>query len=195
MKVISIFLLLVLNGILANNNIYAATTQKPDDELRQLLVNAIADADSFDDRFDAEVWLKDMSTRLQKIVIDPAIRISLLKQIHYEATRVKLPPELILSVIQVESNFDRFAISRVGAIGLMQIMPFWLKEIGNNDYNLFNARTNLRFGCTILKYYLDKEKGNLTYALARYNGSKNSFVYPKKVYYQMDNRWHNRDQY
>jgi soluble lytic murein transglycosylase-like protein len=193
MKVISLFLLIVLNTILVINNTNAATTQKPDDELRQLLKAAIADADSFEDRFDAEVWLKDMSTRLHKIVKDPSIRISLLKQVHHEAKRVELPPELILSVIQVESNFNRFAISRVGAIGLMQIMPFWLKEIGNNGDNLFNARTNLRFGCTILKYYLDKEKGNLTYALARYNGSKNSFVYPKKVYYQLDNRWHNRN--
>ncbi|MFV2059278.1 MAG: lytic transglycosylase domain-containing protein [Gammaproteobacteria bacterium] len=192
MKAILQITLLLFNTILVVSNTTAATTQKPDDELRILLKTAIADADSFEDRFDAEVWLKDMSTRLHKTIKDPSNRISLLKQIHHEAKRVALPPELILSIIQVESNFDRFAISRVGAIGLMQIMPFWLKEIGNEKDNLFNARTNLRFGCTILKYYLDKEKGNLTYALARYNGSKNSFVYPKKVYYQLDNRWHNR---
>jgi len=170
----------------------AATMQKPDEELTQLLKAAITDADSFNDRFDAEVWLKDMSTRLQRTVKDPTTRISLLKQIHYEAKRVDLAPELILSIIQVESNFDRFAISRVGAIGLMQIMPFWLKEIGRTEDNLFNMRTNLRFGCTILKFYLKKEKGNLTRALARYNGSRNSFKYPKKVYFAWDNRWLNR---
>ncbi len=187
-----LFILLFFNAIFVNQNCIAATTQKPDAELRQLLKAAIADANSFEDRFDAEVWLKDMSTRLSKTVKDPYQRITLLKQIHYEAKRVDLAPELILSVIQVESNFDRFAISRVGAIGLMQIMPFWLKEIGQTGDNLFNMRTNLRFGCTILKYYLKKEKGNLTYALARYNGSKNSFVYPKKVYHALDNRWFNR---
>ena len=193
MKGLSIILILLLNLTLAISDVYATTIQKPDDELRRLLKTAIADADSFDDRFDAEVWLKDMSTRLHKIIKEPSKRISLLKQVHHEAKRVKLPPELILSVIQVESNFDRFAISRVGAIGLMQVMPFWLKEIGSQKDNLFNVRTNLRFGCTILKYYLEKENGNLTYALARYNGSKNSFVYPKKVYHQLDNRWFNRE--
>jgi len=200
MKLSTIALIFLLNSVfvvsLCSNLLIsqanAATTQKPDEELRQLLIAAIADADSFEDRFDAEVWLKDMSTRLQHIVKNPAKRITLLKQIHYEAKRVDLSPELILSVIQVESNFNRFAISRVGAIGLMQIMPFWLKEIGKIDDNLFNMRTNLRFGCTILKHYLKKEKGNLTYALARYNGSKNSFVYPKKVYAAMDKRWFNR---
>jgi len=192
MKILLIALILVLNTTFEINNVNAATTQKPDDELRQILKTAIAEADSFDDRFEAEVWLKDMSTRLQRTVKDPSKRISLLKEIHYEAKRVDLAPELILSVIQVESNFNRFAISRVGAIGLMQIMPFWLKEIGRTNDNLFNMRTNLRFGCTILKYYLKKEKGNLTYALARYNGSKNSFVYPKKVYHALDTRWSNR---
>ncbi len=186
-----LILVLLLNSIVAINT-YAATQQKPDDELRLLLKNAIAEADSFKDRFDAEVWLKDMSTRLQKTIKNPSKRITLLKQIHYEAKRADLSPELVLSVIQVESNFDRFAISRVGAIGLMQIMPFWLKEIGKTSDNLFNMRTNLRFGCTILKYYLKKEKGNLTHALARYNGSRNSFVYPKKVYHALDNRWFNR---
>ncbi|VAW91500.1 FIG016425: Soluble lytic murein transglycosylase and related regulatory proteins (some contain LysM/invasin domains) [hydrothermal vent metagenome] len=188
-----LFIIVFLSStVFTKQAVIAATTQKPDAELRQLLKDAIADADSFEDRFDAEVWLKDMSTRLTKTIKDPAKRINLLKQIHYEAKRVGLAPELILSIIQVESNFDRFAISRVGAIGLMQIMPFWLKEIGRTGDNLFNMRTNLRFGCTILKHYLKKEKGNLTYALARYNGSRNSFVYPKKVYYALDNRWFNR---
>jgi len=192
MKFLSRVVGLLLIAIFAINYANSATTQRPDDELRQLLKTAIASADSFKDRFDAEVWLKDMSTRLQNTIADHSKRISLLKQIHYEATRVDLAPELILSIIQVESNFNRFAISRVGAIGLMQIMPFWLNEIGRTNDNLFNMQTNLRFGCTILKYYLKKEKGNLTHALARYNGSRNSFVYPKKVYYALDNRWYNR---
>jgi soluble lytic murein transglycosylase-like protein len=153
------------------------------------LQQAINDNDSFKDRFDAEVWLVDMSKRLEKKIPDPQRRLKLLKQIHYEATRAELWPELVLAVIEVESNFDRFAISSAGAMGLMQVMPFWLGEIGKPGDNLFDTRTNLRMGCTILKYYLDKENGNLTPALARYNGSYGSHRYTTKVYSALDNRW------
>jgi soluble lytic murein transglycosylase-like protein len=93
-------------------------------------------------------------------------------------------------VIQVESNFDRFAISEAGARGLMQVMPFWLKELERPDANLFETQTNLRFGCTILRYYLDMEKGNTTRALARYNGSKGSLRYPNLVYAALRERWY-----
>jgi soluble lytic murein transglycosylase-like protein len=130
-----------------------------------------------------------MSKRLEKKIPDPQRRLKLLKQIHYEATRAELWPELVLAVIEVESNFDRFAISSAGAMGLMQVMPFWLGEIGKPGDNLFDTRTNLRMGCTILKYYLDKENGNLTPALARYNGSYGSHRYTTKVYSALDNRW------
>lgn len=167
----------------------AASQQQVDDQLRALLRQAIADADSFKDRFDAEVWLLDMSSRLKSIMPDHQKRLSLLKNIHYEATRAELRPELVLAVIEVESRFDNFAISRVGARGLMQVMPFWLKEIGRSDDNLFDVRTNLRIGCTILRYYLDKEKGDLTHALARYNGSLHSHRYTSKVYRALDKRW------
>ncbi len=170
----------------------AVSDPEPDAELRQLLINAINDSDSFDDRFEAEVWLVDMSARLASRVDDPEKRISMLKQIHYEATRARLFPELVLAVIDVESNFNRYAISRAGAMGLMQIMPFWLDEIGKPGDNLFDLKTNLRMGCTILRYYLDKEKGDLTRALARYNGSLGSHRYTKKVYYALDNRWRKR---
>jgi len=170
----------------------AATTERPDDELRQLLSKSINSADSFEDRFDAEVWLLDMSNRLQKKIPDHAKRLRLLKQIHYEANRAKLAPELVLSVIEVESNFDRWAISRVGARGLMQIMPFWLKEIGKPDDDLFKVRTNLRFGCTILRHYLDKEKGDLVRGLARYNGSLGSKRYSNKVLNALSDSWFRR---
>lgn len=162
---------------------------KVDEQLKYLLKEAVEDSSGFIDRFDAEVWLLDMSTRLQKTVTDDKERLSILKHVHQEATRAGLEPELVLAVIQVESNFDRFAISRVGARGLMQIMPFWLKEIGRPDDNLFEIQTNLRFGCTILKYYLDIEKGNLTRALGRYNGSLGKYKYPRKVYRALDRRW------
>ena len=166
------------------------TNEQPlDTELRELLIEAVNNSDSFQDRFDAEVWLVDMSNRLEPYVSDNQQRINLLKQIHYEATRASLRPELVLAVIEIESRFDRFAISSAGALGLMQVMPFWLKEIGRPDDNLFDIHTNLRMGCTILRYYLDKEKGDLTHALARYNGSLYSHRYTTKVYRALDKTW------
>jgi len=184
------FLLMLF--LLPWSSLQAATSERPDDELRELLSNAINSADSFEDRFDAEVWLLDMSSRLKKRIPDPAKRLRLLKQIHYEANRAKLAPELVLSVIQVESNFDRWAISRVGARGLMQIMPFWLKEIGKPDDDLFTPNTNLRFGCTILRHYLDREKGDLVRGLARYNGSLGSKRYSNKVLNALSDKWYKR---
>ncbi|MEK7262434.1 MAG: transglycosylase SLT domain-containing protein, partial [Pseudomonadota bacterium] len=128
------------------------TSQPVDPELRALLKQAASETESFADRFEAEVWLMDMSQRLAKKIPDPRFRIELLKTVHREATRVGLKPELVLSVIEVESNFNRFAISSAGARGLMQVMPFWLKEIGRPGDSLINMQTNLRYGCTILKY-------------------------------------------
>ena len=159
-------------------------------ELRLLLQQAVKESDSFADRFDAEVWLLDMSNRLKQKIKQPEKRLALLRQVHREATRANLHPELVLAVIDVESNFDRFAISRAGAQGLMQVMPFWLKEIGQPRDSLFNVRTNLRMGCTILKFYLKKEKGDLTRALARYNGSLGRYKYPNKVFKLLNKRWY-----
>ena len=167
-----------------------ASTQTPDPELKQLLKRAIAETVSFQDRFEAEVWFTDMNTRLSKRVKDHKERIELLNMIHAEARRVNLQPELVMAIIQIESNFDRWAISSVGARGLMQVMPFWLKEIGRPGDDLFNARTNLRMGCTILRHYLDKEKGNLIKALGRYNGSLGSYKYPRKVLAALRNNWY-----
>lgn len=163
--------------------------QEADDELREVLVRAVADTDSFADRFDAEVWLLDMSRRLSEKMPDVAYRIDLLKQVHYEASRAGLPPELVLALIDVESNFNPYAISSAGARGLMQVMPFWLKKIGKPDDSLFRVHTNLRYGCTILKYYLDKENGNLHHALARYNGSRGQRWYPARVDRAWRTRW------
>jgi soluble lytic murein transglycosylase-like protein len=163
--------------------------QPVDEELRQLLKSAIEASDSFSDRYEAEVWMVDMSHRLEPKLADMEKRLTLLRQIHYEATRADLYPELVLAVIDVESNFNQFAISKAGAIGLMQVMPFWLDEIGHPEDNLFNLKTNLRMGCTILRYYLDMEKGDLTQALARYNGSKGSYRYTNKVFEVLNERW------
>ncbi len=165
--------------------------QQPDPELRRLLTQAISSSSSFEDRFDAEVWLVDMSSRMQPFVPDKAFRLNLLKSIHREARRVELPPELVIAVIEVESRFDTFAISRSGAQGLMQVMPFWLDEIGHPEDNLVDMNTNLRMGCTILKYYMDMEKNDLRGALARYNGSYGDINhgYSNKVLDALRLRW------
>ena len=168
----------------------AATLERPDDTLRSILIEAIESSDSFADRFDAEVWLTDMSRRLASRVKDPEERLTILKTVHYEAQRAALEPELVLAVIHVESNYDRFAISSAGARGLMQIMPFWLEEIGHPEDNLFHIKTNIRFGCTILSYYLKRENGNLYRALARYNGSVGKRWYPNRVFQALSSRWY-----
>jgi soluble lytic murein transglycosylase-like protein len=161
----------------------------PDPELREALRTAANESPSFVDRFDAEVWLTDMSRRLEHQVGDPEERIRILTLVHMEAKRVKLPPELILAVIEVESNFDRYAVSVAGALGLMQIMPFWLDEIGRPDDNLLHTDTNLRYGCTILRFYYDKEEGDLRRALGRYNGSLGKRKYPNKVIDKLSRKW------
>jgi soluble lytic murein transglycosylase-like protein len=163
--------------------------QVPDPELRDLLRIAAGAADSFDDRFDAEVWLTDMSRRLERQVRDPDERMTILTRVHYEAGRAGLEPELVLAVIEVESNFDRYAVSVAGALGLMQVMPFWRGEIGRPDDNLIQLETNLRYGCTILKFYLDKENGDLRRALGRYNGSLGQRKYPNLVINKLSGKW------
>ena len=159
-----------------------------DPELVTLVKQAALETDSFGDRFDGEVWLADMSRRLEPRVPDPRYRVELLKNVHYEAHRAGLSPQVVLAVIDVESNFNQYAISNAGARGLMQVMPFWLKEIGRPGDSLFRIRTNLRFGCTILKYYLDKEKGNLYAALKRYNGTRER-DYSLRVDKALRTRW------
>ena len=167
-----------------------AAQDRPDPALVELLREAASDTESFTDHFDAQVWLTDMSARLERQVEDPKERIDILKQVHQEAMRADLAPELVLAVIDVESNFDKYAISVAGARGLMQIMPFWLNEIGRPDDNLIHIGTNLRFGCTILKFYLEMEDGDLNRALGRYNGSLGKRKYPNKVLDKLRLKWH-----
>jgi soluble lytic murein transglycosylase-like protein len=162
----------------------------PDPALRQVLVAAIAEADSFQDRFDAEVWLTDMSRRLTRQVPDPTERLEILKAVHRHATHAEVAPELVLAVIDVESNFDRFAISSASALGLMQVMPFWVPELGYTDKNdLFRIDINILLGCQILKYYLDRENGDLIKGLARYNGSVGRRWYGDRVVERLRTKW------
>jgi len=130
-----------------------------------------------------------MQQRLAPLLPDPDERLDLLTEVHQQASRLDLAPELVLSVIEVESHFDRYAVSKAGAQGLMQVMPFWKDEIGRVDDNLTHTATNLRYGCHILRFYLDRENQNLTRALAAYNGSSGSMRYPNKVRTAWQNRW------
>ncbi|MAC47389.1 MAG: hypothetical protein CMI12_11130 [Oceanospirillum sp.] len=164
--------------ILSPRSVLAASSHPA--ELLQAL-QAAASTQSFSDKFTAQVWLVDMSNRLKRFIPNAHARLRLLKQVHIEASKHQLMPELVLAVIEVESHFKADAVSVAGAQGLMQVMPFWKKEIGRSEDNLFDMRTNLSYGCTILAYYLKKEANNLTRALARYNGSIGRTKYPERV--------------
>lgn len=161
---------------------HAATTTESNPELRAKLREAVNASNSFDDRFDAEVWLVDMSGRTKRWLDNHERRLRILRLVHREASRRGLSPELVLAVIKVESSFDRFAISSAGAQGLMQVMPFWKNEIGRPNDNLTEVETNLVYGTTILSHYLNKEDGDMAHALARYNGSADKTWYPERVF-------------
>lgn len=142
--------------------------------------------DSIEEKID---WLTEMSRRLERRMPDRRTRLAFLKTARYEAQRAGLDPQLVLGLIEVESGFRKHAVSSAGARGYMQVMPFWIKEIGAPDQNLFNLRTNLRYGCTILRHYLDIEKGDLFRALGRYNGSLGRPEYPNMVRAAWEKRW------
>ena len=143
----------------------------------------------FDRATDAQRWLNEMSARLTRFIDNELYRRRLLTMIQYEATRADLNPQMVLGLIEVESAFRQYAVSNVGAKGLMQVMPFWQRYIGNESHNLFDIRPNLRYGCTILRHYSNLENGNLHRALARYNGSLGSNRYPNAVIGAWLNRW------
>ncbi len=167
----------------------SAPSKSVDDELRDLLLDTIANSDSFEDKYEAEVWLVSMSERLKPFVTNPSERLQLLRNVHRYARAHEIQPSLVLAVIEVESAFDRYAVSRVGAQGMMQIMPFWKHEIGRPEDNLIDLETNLQYGVTILKHYLDREQGRWPEALARYNGSYGSYRYAIKVMDAWEKRW------
>ena len=187
---ISAWIVILLFGAMQSTPVALSQTAEPDAELAGLLRTAVEEADSFADRFAAEVWLKDMSQRMESRVPDLEERLVILRRVHHEAMRTRLSPQLVLAIIEVESSFDRFAISRVGAQGLMQIMPFWLEEIGHEEDSLFDIKINLRMGCTILRHYLNKEKNNYIRALGRYHGSLGSNRYPKLVMDRLEDNWY-----
>ena len=161
--------------------------------VRTLLQKSISDTASpklvFGSEQEAYAWLAEMSRRLEKRIPDQGFRLDLLTTVQYEATRAGLDPQLVLGLIEVESGFKKYAVSSAGARGFMQVMPFWVKSIGAPSQNLFHLRVNLRYGCTILRYYLDIENGDLYRALGRYNGSLGKPEYPNMVLGAWKRHW------
>lgn len=171
------------------DNCLATRRDAAQSELAQFLEQGIVEWSSFADEYDATVWMVDMSSRLSRFVDDTLERQDILEAVHREATAANLKPDMVLALIQVESAFDHYAVSRVGAQGLMQVMPFWKYEIGRAEDNLTDIDTNIRYGCRILQFYVQKEKGNLSKALARYNGSVGKTWYPNRVFGAWQKRW------
>ncbi len=143
----------------------------------------------FEHAIEGQRWLNAMSLRLAQFVDNELYRRRLLTAIHYEASRAGLDVQMVLGLIEVESRFRQYAVSTVGAKGLMQVMPFWQRYIGDEAHNLFDVRTNLRYGCTVLRHYVNVENGNLRRALARYNGSLGSNKYPDAVIAAWQKHW------
>ena len=188
--------LIVILALLTLPALATAGAQKYEplsDSVRGALSRSIADqappTSSFRTPIDAIEWMTEMSRRLERRIPNRDSRHEFLRAVHYEATRAGLDPQLVLGLIQVESGFKKYAVSSAGARGFMQVMPFWVKLIGRSDDNLFHLRTNLRYGCTILRHYLDIEKGNLFRALGRYNGSLGRAEYPNLVHGAWQKQW------
>ena len=179
--------LLGIIGVFASMNVYAgAQIEEPlSNSVKAMMQRSISDKAvptlTFATPEEGNAWLGEMSKRLERRIPDTNYREDLLRTVHYEATRAGLDPQMVLGLIQVESGFKKYALSSVGARGFMQVMPFWARSIGVSDHNLFLLRTNLRYGCTILRHYIDIEHGDLYRALGRYNGSLGKPQYPNLV--------------
>ena len=158
--------------------------------VRASLAQAVNDRSSVDEKdLDTRAWVRAMTRRVANRFSDEDSARQFLMLVRYESMRAGLDPHLVLAVIDVESKFRKYAVSRAGARGLMQVMPFWVKELGEPGQNLFQERTNLRYGCTILRHYLDIENGDLFRALGRYNGSLGRAPYPNSVLQAWTGHW------
>jgi len=169
----------------------ACADQQRDPELKELLQKIIGSADCFTDKYESEVWYKSMEPRLAQFVPTHAERLEILDQVYCEAKRdptLQIPPDLVLALMEVESRFDRWAVSPAGAVGLMQVMPFWPRQLGVQN-QLVKIAPNIRMGCEILRYYLRVEHRNWSLALARYNGSVGHNKYPALVMQRWQRAW------
>jgi soluble lytic murein transglycosylase-like protein len=178
--------------LLASGAVFAGAQQYEllSASVRATLASAVNDRASVDWKdLDTRAWVRAMTRRVIKHFPDEDAARQFLALVRYEAMRAGLDPHLVLAVIDVESHFRKYAVSRAGARGLMQVMPFWAEQLGGKADNLFHERTNLRYGCVILRHYLDRERGNMSNALARYNGSLGQPQYPQKVLRAWKERW------
>ena len=158
--------------------------------VRASLAHAVAESPNVDRAdMDTRAWVRAMTPRMIGRFGDERSTRRFLALVRYEAMRAGLDPQLVLAVMDVESHFRKYAVSRAGARGLMQVMPFWISLIGVPGQDLFAERTNLRYGCTILRYYIDREHGNLVRALERYNGTLGQADYPNRVLKALKDRW------
>jgi len=177
----------------------AATPSVPaqaDPELRAVVQQAIAQAQCFADQYDSAVWYTLMEPKLRRYVKDDKERLEILQTVYCETHRSGasvLPPGLVMAVLDVESGFDRWAVSSAGAVGLMQVMPFWPEQLGMRRYELTRIAANLRMGCAILRFYLDSERRDVRRALERYNGSIGRRDYPDRVIVRWTTYWHGAD--
>ena len=182
-------LLLCASAAFAGAQKYEPLSASVQAALHKAVSDSRPSVSSFKTPMEAVDWLAAMSPRLEKRIPNREYRLDLLRSVHYEATRAGLDPQLVLGLMQVESGFRKYAVSSAGARGYMQVMPFWVKTIGRPDDSLFDLRTSLRYGCTILRHYLDIEKGDLYRALGRYNGSLGKPEYPNMVRAAWQNQW------
>lgn len=157
--------------------------------LQQAVSDQTAPKSAFLSQREADLWLNEMSRRLENRIPDKTYLRDFLKTVHYEATRAGVDPQLVLGLIEVKSGFNKHAVSKTGAQGYMQVMPFWVKAIGKSNHNLFHLRTNLRYGCTILRHYLAIENGDLYRALGRYDGSLGRPEFPNLVRAAWHKHW------
>jgi hypothetical protein len=185
----AILLVLVSLQARAGNQVEEALASNVQNSLHRSVSDYPAPRLVFPTDVEGWAWLADMSSRLASKMPDWPTRRDFLISVQYEATRAGLDPQLVLGLIQHESNFRKYAVSSAGARGFMQVMPFWVRQIGNSGHDLFTLRTNLRYGCTILRYYLEIEQGDLYRALGRYNGSLGRGEYPNAVLASMNRYW------
>ena len=190
MRWLTAFILAILAPLaVAGNQKYEPLSASVQAALHAAISDQVTPFLAFNTVESARAWLDAMSKKLERRIPDRRTREEFLVTVHYEAKRAGLDPQLVLGLIQVESNFHKYAVSSAGARGLMQVMPFWVKLIGTRDQNLFHLRTNLRYGCTILRHYMDIERGDYYRALGRYNGSLGKPEYPNMVVRAWVNNW------
>jgi len=188
-------LALLASMIALGTAIPAAADQQRDPELEAVVTRAIAQAQCFTDHYDSAVWYTLMEPRLRPLVKEKSERLDILQQVYCETHRpgeARLPPGLVMALIAVESRFDRWAVSSAGAVGLMQVMPFWPERLGMHRYELVHVAPNVHMGCAILRFYLGYEHNDVRKALARYNGSPGKRDYPDLVISQWT-RWAGAD--